>query len=312
MIGWIDKQTGETAQQLLTRLTALGDYVSTSRHGGSSIAYSANGLILRQREQENIKEIRGITEAAATLLEDLKTDNTQSQSYYKAIGDNGEYAVVGLTIGTKVEVNSGRANEGGAWTATITEKTYTAEDASGWTTTRPSTATTTGIVSDYSQGTKRISTKAFGTSKAYSEICVLYENFIRKTRTFMFLTQTEAEAKVTALNSTVAGEPVAARISWVDGLSSQTAFGHVKNYTTKVAAARYVSAERGWEVQCEEVEYSPAAKYWRGESVESSNYKYWQYEASGELQNITAEPLARVQIAVADVGGTTSWRILED
>ncbi len=309
--GWIDKQTGETAAQLKTRLGGLSDFFKISRNGGSTIAYSANGLILRQREETVVEECRGLTEAAAELLKGLESDNTETVIYYKAVGENGEYATVGIIVGTKVVVSSRRANEAAGWTANITTTTMGPEAATGWTTTRPSTATSTGVVSDYSQGAKRINTKAFASSVAYGQICVLYENFTRRIRTFMFLTQAEAETKVAALNSESTGSTIAAKMSWVDGLTSFITTCLVRNYTSKVAKARYVSAEKGWEVQCEEITYAPAAKYWRGESVESANYKYWQYEADGTTQNITATPFARAQITMLNVNGSVVWKIEE-
>ena len=131
-MGWIDKQEGESASQLKTRLTNIKDFFSTTTNGGSTIAYSANGLILRQRESVTTEECRALTKDAADLLKGLEADNTTSQIHYKAVGENGEYAAVGLVIGTKITVYTFRANEADGWRAVISTVTYSADSAEGW------------------------------------------------------------------------------------------------------------------------------------------------------------------------------------
>ena len=201
--GWIDKQTNETAAQLKTRLGNINDFFKTSLQSGSTIAYSANGLILRQREEVKTEECRGLTEAAATLLKGLDSDGTTSIIHYKAIGSNGEYAAVGIITGTKVTVSAFRANEAAGWNAVITTVTFSATDADGWTTTRPSSASSTGIVIDYEKTAERLSSvlKNGGSTAADYGIAVLYQNAAITTREYRLLTQDEAATLVASLNA---------------------------------------------------------------------------------------------------------------
>lgn len=257
-IGWIDKQSGETAAQLKTRLSGLHDFFKTSLHGGSTIAYSANGLILRQREDVKTEECRGLSEAAATLLRDLESDGTSSVLHYKAIGQNGEYAVVGIVVGTKVTVSAYRANEAAGWRATINTITYSAGDANGWTTTRPSSASSTGVVIDFQKTSERLySFLITGSTAADYGIAVLYQNKSITTREYRFLTQAEAESLVYSLNSS------GNRTSHIATFSRDlvTVYKNFNTYTHKASTARYVSAENGWTVTCVETAYSPGAYY---------------------------------------------------
>lgn len=295
MKGWIGNNTGETATNFVTRLQGLNDYIKTTIRVGSTIAYSANGLILRQKESETTTEIRGITESAAELLKGLESDTTTTAIYYKAVGDNGEYAVVGLLNGTRTTVTGGRANEAGGWRVTISSVTYSAGDADGWSTTRPSTATSVGIVVDY----KQTSVRQFNLASASGIFKVLYENAATTTREFQFLTESEANAKVLAANTYNEGGCIVAKVT----AAGQTAQAIVKNYTVKKAFARYVSVERGWTVVQEETVYSPAAYYY------GSDTNKWINQSNN--QPILAAPFIRVQIVENNLGSTLTWKLVE-
>lgn len=306
-MSWIDKHSGESATSLLTRLTNLNDYIPMSKTGGKTIAYSANNVILRQKEESAVHEIRGITEAAATLLKDLESDDTSTVIHYKAIGDNGEYAVVGLIIGTKKTVDAQRANEAEGWRVTITDTTYSASDANGWTTKRPSAASATGTVVDRQKTATRLNI----VWKTGTDACAaVYQNEEIVTTEFQFLTEQEAKAKIDQYAADRAGEPLLLQATY--GNSTYNAI--CKNYTSYKASAKYVSAERGWTVTLSSITYSPAAYYGTAEGV-TFDVK-WSYKTKDKWNkdvtiNITAEPFIRVKLVSWKFGTVSHAQLVE-
>ena len=148
MNGWIDLETPtETAENLFFRLIdhAGEPNVELEKLISSTIAYSANGLILRQNENVEVAEIRALTEGAAKKLIDLASDSSVRTVYYHELPGGGDWVACGITTGSKVEVKAIRVNEADGWRAVFTNTTYAAADASGWSTVRPSGATSTGI-----------------------------------------------------------------------------------------------------------------------------------------------------------------------
>ena len=148
MNAWIDLETStEDAAHLRTRLKAYAGEpeVDTESGSASTIAYSANGLILRQKESVDVTEYRALTEAAAKKLKGCEYDDTVRSIYYHELPGGGDWVACGITTGTKTEVKASRVNEADGWRAVFTTTTYAAADASGWSTVRPSGATSTGI-----------------------------------------------------------------------------------------------------------------------------------------------------------------------
>ena len=148
MNAWIDLETPtETAAHLRTRLQSYSGEpeVDTESGSASTIAYSANGLILRQKESVDVTEYRALTEAAAKKLKDLEYDSSVRTIYYHELPGGGDWVACGITTGSKLEVKASRVNEADGWRAVLTTTTYTADDAYGWSTIRPSGATSTGI-----------------------------------------------------------------------------------------------------------------------------------------------------------------------
>ena len=306
-MSWVDKNGRESATDLLKRLTELNDYVTMSKTGGKTIAYSANNVILRQKEESVVHEIRGITEEAATLLKDLESDETSTVIHYKEIGDNGEYAVVGLIIGTKKTVDAQRSNEAAGWRVTITDTTYSAADANGWTTKRPSAASSNGTVVDRQKTATRLNV----VWKTGTDACAaVYQNEEIVTTEFQFLTQQEANAKIDQYASDRAGEPLLIQATY--GNTTYTAI--CKNYTSYKASAKYVSAERGWTVTLSSITYSPAAYYGHKEGVTFD--VQWYYTTldryNREIKNyITAEPFIRVKLVSWNFGTTSHAQLVE-
>lgn len=310
MIGWINKNSGESATHFLGRLkNDFHDYVKTDCASGSTIAYSANGLILRQKEDEVVFECRGLHQDAAALLLDLQSDQTQTTTYYKAVGDNGEYAVVGIVTGTKTTVVGHRVNEAGAWNVTITTLTFSATDASGWTTSRPSAATAVGIITDHQKTATRID--VLWKSPGSDACAALYQNEETETREFQFLTHEEAVAKVNQYISDRTGQ---AKVIQIDYDTTHRGFA-IKDYTSYKVSARYVSPERGWTVVLISTTYSPAAYYGAATGV-TFNPK-WYYKDKDKfgrdvIVNITAEPFKRVYLLTWTFGTTSHAELVED
>ena len=308
MKGWIDKTSGETAAHLLSRLQALNDHVFVRLDSGTTIAYSANGLILRQRETVEEKECRGLTEAAAHLLVDLESDTTATAIYYKAVGTNGEYAVVGIQTGSKTVVAVRRSSEGGSHTATITTIAYEAASADGWTTTRPSTAASDGIQTNYQVTTERLYTAVVNATSSPG-VAVLCQNCAITTRQYLFLTQQEATEKTASLNAARSGGGYIAIFQYTIGGATTTYSKEVRALTSHLAHMTYVSAERGWTVVDTIREYAPSAVY-------SNTSLRWHYtDNNGSAVNITTEPAVLVTISQwqETIAGTTiyRWAVLE-
>ena len=247
MDGWIAPTTGETANGLLTRLQGLELEVPKSSHSSTSIAYSANGLILRQFEGVAITEYRGLTKAAADLLCTLGSDTTQTTIYYKQIGTSDEYAAVGITTGGRTEYAASRANEANGWIVTKTEQTFSAAASTGWSTTRPSGATSTGIQTGKNSATAIVYT---------AEGDTLYATHTTTTTEYRFLSKSEADTKVANETS----DSVAITAFTHSGTLIVTVYAQTG--TVKTASSRYIDAERGYTVTVETTTHSASGTNW--------------------------------------------------
>jgi len=258
-VSLIDKSSAsETAEHLLARLqTAAVDVeVETGCNTSTSVAYSANGLILRQRETVTTTEYRGLTKAAAKLLEGLDSDNTTTAIWYKQIGDSGDYASVSITTGTRVDYVPSRVDEGDCWQVVKTETDYGAAATDGWTTTRP-TVSSTGIVVSESTNKTFICYDAFGNGIFQNEKTVIRE--------YPFLTYAEATDKVSdqiAAGSRVYDVRIVTEWSSSEGIKAYknvTVRGGTPASTNhgidKVPSIRYDGPERRWVVTVTETEY---------------------------------------------------------
>ena len=252
---WIDTTSSETAANLETRLKGLNAEVPLTSHAPTSIAYSANGLILRQRESVTVSEFRGLTKAAADKLATRSDDTTTTTIHYKAISESGGYAAVAITTGSKTDYVPSRANEADGWHVTKTVTVYSAAAATGWSTTRPTAATSGIVVSE--DADKQFLANSLGTS--------IFQNTSTVVKEYPFLTYAEAQAKVAAekqAGSRVYDVQVATAWSTAEGV---TAWKNVtvrggsptsqKHGTDKVPTLRYDGPERGWVVTVTETEY---------------------------------------------------------
>lgn len=248
---WIDKLTGENASALATRLAGLKDEISTSSRTSKSIAYSANGLIIRQQETVTTVEYRGLTKAAADLLCTLGSDTTTSTVYYKQIGTSSEYAAVGITSGTKTEYSATRANEANGWTVTKTTQTFGAANANGWTTTRPSGSTTTGI--QISKDLRKSFVFVFdGDQFQSSQQTTVTE--------YRFLTSAEADTLIA--NNSSNNVQMKTFIHYNNELKIYDAWSSAQKGTNKSASKRYVDAANGYTVTVTETVFDASGNNW--------------------------------------------------
>ena len=255
-MSWIDKQSNETAANLKTRLEGLGAYIPlSSSPGTSTIAYSANSLILRQVQSTTVGEYRALTHDAATLLASLSADNTESTIYYHGIGSYtgtgnnrvySEYVACGVTSGTKVDYVASRVNESDEWKVVRTETTYSAGATTGWTTTRPTAATTTGIVTGQSSSSAYL--------YAYNSNPV-YATETSTTTEFRFLSKSEAETKVSQNNSNDTK-------MWKWRYGTTTFYVYTWKGTIKSAVSRYIDLENGYTVTVTQKTLSASGNNW--------------------------------------------------
>lgn len=237
MNAWIDLETPtETAAHLRTRLQSYSGEpeVDTESGSASTIAYSANGLILRQKESVDVTEYRALTEAAAKKLKDLEYDSSVRTIYYHELPGGGDWVACGITTGSKLEVKASRVNEADGWRAVLTTTTYTADDAYGWSTIRPSGATSTGIEISR-EPKKEYLYKAEGDTIFTNEEAVVVQ--------YKFLTLAEARQLVAANTSNT---------------TSFRSYSHNGTFTVSVSAwsgtiktarEHYVDAENGYTVE---------------------------------------------------------------
>lgn len=255
-MGWIDKLTDESASNLKTRLEGLNACIVLSGTPGASfVAYSADGLILRQVVSTVVTEYRGLTRHAAALLSTLTSDDTTRTIYYHGIGAYtgtgshriySEYVACGVTTGVKHDYAAARANEADGWKVVHTQTTYSAGATNDWTTTRPSAATTSGIV------TGRSSSSSYLYAYNHNPI---YTTETSTTTEYRFLTKSEAETMVSQNNTNNTQMN-----KWLYG--SSTVYAYAWKGTAKTATSRYIDADNGFTVTVTEKTVSAQGTNW--------------------------------------------------
>lgn len=253
---WIDTTSSETAANLETRLQGLNAEVPLTSHAPTSIAYSAHGLILRQKESVTVSEFRSLTQAAADKLATRSSDSTTTTVYYKQISESGEYAAVAITTGSKTDYVPSRANEADGWHVTKTVTDYSAAAATGWSTTRPTVATT-GIIVSEDADVQFLAAGALGER--------IFQHTSTVVREYPFLTYDDAQDKVSnekAAGSRVYDEKVVTSWSTTEGVTTFKfvtvrggTSGSQSHGTDKVPTMRYDGPERGWVVTVTETTY---------------------------------------------------------
>lgn len=120
--------------------TPTGGNVPTSVSYAQSIAFSAYGLLLKQKEVVEVTEYRGYTDAntAKTDAAAFFADTTGQTQLFHPISGNG-FVMASVMTGSLTTAVAHRVNEANMWAITVTTTTYswTAPTGSAWTETRP-------------------------------------------------------------------------------------------------------------------------------------------------------------------------------
>lgn len=136
--------------------------VTLSVQHGQSIAFSAYGIILKQKEVVTVVEERGYTtaEAAAAAAAAAFSDSTGQTTLYHPTSGGG-FVMAAVMTGSLTTAVAHRVNEANMFsvTKTTTAYSYTAPSGSSWTATRP--AAGNGFASSSSRA-RRILTEISG------------------------------------------------------------------------------------------------------------------------------------------------------
>lgn len=118
--------------------------VELSQSHAQSIAFSAFGILLKQREVTTVTEYRGYTDAATaeTAAAGYFADTTAMTTLYHATTGGG-FVMASVMTGTLTTAVASRVNEANMWRVvkTATTYSYTSPSGSSWSTTRPSAGT---------------------------------------------------------------------------------------------------------------------------------------------------------------------------
>lgn len=118
--------------------------VELSVSHGQTIAFSAFGILLKQREVTKIVETRGYmdeTTAQAAAAAAFADSTAMTTLYHPTTG--GGFVMASVLTGAITTAVAQRANEANMWKVvkTTTTYTYTSPSGSSWSTTRPSAGT---------------------------------------------------------------------------------------------------------------------------------------------------------------------------
>ena len=115
--------------------------VELSVSHGQTIAFSAFGILLKQREVAKVTEYRGYMDetTAQTAAAGMFADTTSMVTLYHATTGGG-FVMASVLSGTLTTAVASWANEAKMWKVVKTETTYSynAPSGSSWSTTRPS------------------------------------------------------------------------------------------------------------------------------------------------------------------------------
>ena len=118
--------------------------VELSVSHGQTIAFSAFGILLKQREVTKIVETRGFMNetTAQTAAAAAFADTTAMTTLYHSTTGGG-FVMANVLTGAITTAGAQRANEANMWKVvkTTTTYTYTSPSGSSWSTTRPSAGT---------------------------------------------------------------------------------------------------------------------------------------------------------------------------
>jgi hypothetical protein len=217
---------------------------------GQTIAYSANGLLLKQKEVVEVTEVRGYTNAASAKAAAAAafSDTSKIINLFHTT-QGGGFVMASVLSGNITTAVASRANEANMWRVVKTKSTYThvAPVGGEWSTTRPS-AGYGNIVSI--SNSQRIVTQVEGYT--------LFAEEVTSTREYRGCTAAEADNLLrnrpadTLVNAVFVCKKIATEIGRVT-----TQVG--KRYTVD---SRYVSDTEGLNVSVHETTITVSGTSW--------------------------------------------------
>ena len=228
----------------------MTDDVELSVSHGQTIAFSAFGILLKQREVTKIVETRGYMDetTAQTAAAAAFADTTAMTTLYHGTTGGG-FVMASVLTGAITTAVAQRANEANMWKVvkTTTTYTYTAPTGSSWSTTRPSAGT--GNIISISN-----SRRAITTVEGYT----LFAQETTSTREYRGCTAAEANSLLTNRPADTLADHVwrCVRVATELGrVTIQT--GH--RYTVD---SRFVSDAEGYNVAIHDTEITASGTNW--------------------------------------------------
>lgn len=225
--------------------------VGISVSHGVSIAFSAFGLTLKQKEITTVTEYRAESEASAkALAASLFNDTTSKITLFHA-SEGGGFVMASVMTGKLTTATAHRANEAGMWNVTQTEVEYTwttPDGTGGWSTTRP--AAGGGFMSGISRA-RRVLTTVQGNELVATETT--------STREWRGCTASEANSLIINCPNDTLSNKVFVCIRIATEIGQFTAQEGTR-YTTD---SRYVSDAEGYSVSRHQTTITVSGTNWR-------------------------------------------------
>lgn len=224
--------------------------VEISVSHGQTIAFSAFGILLKQREVSKITEIRGYMDettaqtAAAAAFADTTTMVTL---YHATVG--GGFVMASVLTGTLTTAVASRANEANMWKVVKTETTYSynAPSGSSWSTTRP--AAGLGVIVSIANSRTSVTTVQGNT---------LYIEQVTSTREWRGCTAAEANTLLNGRPSDTLSDEV-----WVcKRITTEIGRATIQVGTRYTMDSRFVSDAEGYNVSLHTTTLTASGSNW--------------------------------------------------
>ena len=224
--------------------------VELSVSHGQTIAFSAFGKVLKQREVTKITETRGYMDGATaqSAAAAAFADTTTMVTLYQATS-GGAFVMASVITGSITTAVAQRANEANMWKVVKTQTTYswTAPSGNSWSTTRP--AAGNGNIVSISTS-RRVVTTVEGNT--------LYQNETTSTREYRGCTAAEA-------NSLLLNRPtdtLSDHIWHCTHLSTELGRVTIQTGHRYTVDSRFVSDAEGYNVSIHDTEITAGGSNW--------------------------------------------------
>lgn len=228
----------------------MTDDVELSVSHGQTIAFSAFGILLKQREVTKIVETRGYMDetTAQTAAAAAFADTTVMTTLYHSTTGGG-FVMASVLTGAITTAVAQRANEANMWKVvkTTTTYTYTAPTGSSWSTTRPSAGT--GNIISISNSRRSVTTVQGNT---------LYIQETTSTREWRGCTATEANTLLDGRPSDTLSDEI-----WVcKRITTEIGRATIQVGTRYTMDSRFVSDAEGYNVSLHTTTLAASGSNW--------------------------------------------------